>query len=111
MKSMMKTLLVSAMTIACANAVYAQGGGGAGGAGGSAGGAGAGAGGGTAGYGSGTAPGGNSVNQPPSTRSNRDTSGYGTPGSTGSRMGNGGTTATPGDNNPSNSNSTGNYKQ
>jgi hypothetical protein len=106
MKSMMKTLLVSALTIACASSVYAQGAGGGGGGGtgsgpsggnGSSSGMGAG--------GNGATPGGNTLNRP-STSDDRDSGGYGSPGSTGSGMGDGGTTATPG--NRSNSNSTGN---
>jgi hypothetical protein len=97
MKSMIKTLLVSALTVACASAVYAQGAGGGGG--------------GAAGYSSGTAPGGDNVNQAPTNTKQRNTGGYGSPGSPKSSMGNGSKTTTPGNSNPSNSNSTGNDQQ
>lgn len=86
MKTMTKTLLVSALTLACAGGVYAQAGGGSAGSGG---------GGGTdsgAVGGPGAQPGG-TLNQP-SSRS-RDTGGYGTPGTTGT--GTGKSTMQPGD--------------
>jgi hypothetical protein len=129
MKTMMKGLLVSAVTIACASGVYAQGAGGAGGgAGGSAGGGGGtsagAAGGGPSGGGGagmsggsnqGATPGGNTLNQPSMHGTGRDTGGYGTPGTTRGGMGTGsgsGTSTEPGANNPSdNPSNQPNYQQ
>ncbi len=98
MKTSTKTLLVSALTIACAGGAYAQGAGGSAGAGG-AGGAGAGVRGGT-----GVAPSGNTLEQPSvqpgmngdtstydqqhrSMRSRHNKGGYGSPGATGTNSG------------------------
>jgi hypothetical protein len=89
-----KTLLVSMLAIACAGGAYAQGAGGTGGAGGSGGGA-AGAAGGAGGTGGGTrggtgmTPNGNTLSQPGAAgmNDNNSTSGYGSPGSTGSSSG------------------------
>lgn len=96
MKTSTKTLLVSAIAMACAGGVYAQGAGGSAGAG-----AGGGAGGGMRG---GNTPSGNTLEQPsiqPGTsghttstyernkamRSHRNSGGYGSPGTTGSSSG------------------------
>jgi len=103
MKTTTKTLLVSALAMACAGGVYAQGAGGSAGAGG--------AGGTGAGTRGGAAPNGNTLEQPGiqpgmnggntstydqkhSTRSRRNQSGYGSPGATGT--GSGRSTVSPG---------------
>jgi hypothetical protein len=94
MKTSTKTLLVSAIAMACAGGVYAQGAGGSAGAGGGAGG----------GMRGGNTPSGNTLEQPsiqPGTsgnttstyernktmRSHRNSGGYGSPGTTGSNSG------------------------
>lgn len=107
MKTSTKTVLVSALALACAGGVYAQ----------SAGGSAGGTGGGTRG---GNAPEGNSLNQPtvqPGTagagddgqtmRSRRNSGGYGNPGTTGA--GSGRSTVSPGMNQQNPSGTTGNY--
>lgn len=103
MKTTTKTLLVSALAMACAGGVYAQGAGGSAGAGGAGG-----AGGGVRG---GAAPSGNTLEQPGiqpgmnggstgtydqnhSMRDRRNQSGYGSPGATGT--GSGRSTVSPG---------------
>lgn len=105
MKTTTKTLLVSALAIACAGGVYAQG------AGGSAGAGAGGAGGSGAGVRGGAAPSGNTLEQPgiqpgmnggntstddqtPSMRNRRNRGGYGSPGATGT--GSGRSTVSPG---------------
>jgi hypothetical protein len=89
MKSTTKTLLASALAIACASGVYAQAGGGGGTGGGPAGtgnqnGA-------VGGPGAGASPDGSTLNTPSKRhqmRSNRDKGGYGSPGATGMGAGN-----------------------
>lgn len=116
MKITMKTLLASALTIACATGVYAAGGGGGAGAGGNGGGAGGGTSA-TGGNGTGTGgaggyeatPGGNTLKQPQNRGNNAG--GYGSPGTTTGGMGtrddssgmgaNGNMNVQPGQNNPS----------
>lgn len=84
MKSTTKTLLASALAIACASGVYAQAaGGGPAGTGGGAGGNSTGA---VGGRGAGASPDGSTLNTPSKRqhmRSNRDRGGYGSPGTTG----------------------------
>lgn len=119
MKTSTKTLLVSALAMACAGGVYAQGAGGA--AAGGTGGAGGGADGGMRG---GAAPSGNTLEQPSiqpgtsgnttstyernkTTRSHRNSGGYGSPGTTGSSSGR--STVSPGMDQQNPSGTTGGY--
>lgn len=115
MKTMTKTLLVSAIAMACAGGVYAQGAGGSAGAGGGAG----------TGMRGGAAPGGNTLEQPGiqpgmnggntdtydqdrTTRSHRKgAGGYGSPGTTGT--GSGRSTVSPGMDQSNPSGTTGGY--
>lgn len=110
MKTTIKTLLASALAIACASGVYAQTGGAAGSGSGGGGGTNAGA---VGGPGYGASPGGGSLNSPSTQRQYRnssDTGGYGNSGNTGMGAGTRGrdtSTMQPGDNtSPSNSNAT-----
>jgi hypothetical protein len=118
MKTSTKTLLVSAIAMACAGGVYAQGAGGSAGGGGGAGGAGG-------GMRGGNTPSGNTLEQPSiqpgtsgdtststyghnkSTRSRHNTGGYGSPGTTGSSSGR--STVSPGMDQQNPSGTTGGY--
>jgi len=89
MKSTTKTLLASALALACASGVYAQAGGGA--AGGGPAGTGGNSTGAVGGPGAGASPDGSTLNTPSKRhhmRSNRDRGGYGSPGTTGMGAGN-----------------------